>query len=62
MNSANESTQLLADAAPHGMDGGYGLQPSRWTEDDPAGMWVMYADKGLPIYFHPDTTYIMTVR
>ena len=48
--------------APHGNNRQWGMKVSTWEENDPEGIWTMVADKGLPVLFNPDATYVMTVK
>jgi hypothetical protein len=49
-------------AAPYGMDRRWGQFIDTKYEWDPDGVWVRVQDKGLPVYYNPDTTYTITVR
>lgn len=49
-------------AAPYGMDRRWGMDVDIKDEWDPDGIWVRVQDKGLPVLYHPDTSYRITVR
>jgi hypothetical protein len=48
--------------APYGIDRHWGMFVDTDLEWDPEGIWLRVQDKGMPVYYNPDTTYIMTVR
>jgi len=49
-------------AAPHGVDRRWGTYVDTKYEWDPDGVWIRVQDKGLPVYYNPDTTYTMVVK
>lgn len=49
-------------AAPYGVSRRWGLYVDTDYEWDPEGVWIRVQDKGLPVYFNPDTTYTMVVK
>ena len=48
--------------APYGLDRKWGLDVDKKDEWDPDGTWIRVQDKGIPVLYHPDTTYAITVR
>ena len=49
-------------AAPHMLDRKWGQQVDRWERKDPDGVFVRVSDKGLPVLFHEDAVYQLTVK
>jgi len=49
-------------AAPHMLERRWGQQIDRWTKKDPDGVFVRVSDKGLPVLFHEDAVYQLTVK
>jgi hypothetical protein len=47
--------------APYGLDRRWGFFADTHLEWDPEGIWLRVQDKGLPVFYHPDTTYKLTV-
>jgi len=47
--------------APYGIPRGYGQTPKSWMDDDPDVAWVRIQDKGLPVLYHRDAVYQLTV-
>jgi hypothetical protein len=47
--------------APFGLNRHYGLQVDTHEEWDPDGMWVRVQNKGLPVLYNKDATYVLTV-
>lgn len=47
--------------APYGNDRRWGYYADTHDEWDPEGTWLRVQDKGLPVLYHPDTSYILTV-
>jgi len=47
--------------APYGIPRRYGIYADTKPEWDPEGIWMRIQDKGLPVLYHPDTTYKMVV-
>lgn len=43
--------------APYGMDRRWGFFADTKPEWDPEGVWMRVQDKGLPVLYHPDTTF-----
>lgn len=48
--------------APFGNDRHFGMYVDRKEEWDPEGVWLRVQNKGLPVLYHPDAIYTMTVR
>lgn len=48
--------------APFGLDEHYGQKPDRWEVKDPDGAYVRVENLGLPILYHEDAPYILTVK
>jgi len=48
--------------APYGLDRRWGFFADTKDEWDPEGMWLRVQDKGLPVFYHPDTTYKLHCR
>jgi len=47
--------------APHELDRRWGQQVDRWEKRDPDGIFVRVEDKGLPVLYHEDAVYQLTV-
>ena len=47
--------------APFGLKRQYGMQVDTHEEWDPDGMWVRVQNKGLPVLYNKDATYVLTV-
>ena len=47
--------------APHMLNRRYGQQVDRWEKKDPDGIFVRVSDKGLPVLYHEDAVYQLTV-
>jgi len=47
--------------APHELDRRWGQQIDRWMVKDPDGMFLRVEDKGLPVLYHEDAIYQLTV-
>lgn len=47
--------------APHLLERRWGQQASRWTVEDPDGLFLRVEDKGLPVLYHEDAVYQLTV-
>jgi len=47
--------------APHLLQRKWGQQASRWTVEDPDGLFLRVEDKGLPVLYHEDAVYQLTV-
>lgn len=47
--------------APHELERRWGQQIDRWTVRDPDGIFVRVEDKGLPVLYHEDAVYQLTV-
>ena len=48
--------------APYGVPRKYGLSTDRNDEWDPEGVYIRVQDKGLPIMYHRDAHYVLTVE
>ncbi len=48
--------------APFGIPRGYDLTPKSWLDTDPDVAWVRVQNKGLPVLYHRDAVYQLTVR
>lgn len=48
--------------APFGNDRHYGMYGDTNPEWDPEGIWVRIQNKGLPVLYHPDAIYTLTVK
>lgn len=46
--------------APYGVDRRWGFYADTKLEWDPEGIWLRVQDKGLPVLYHPDTTFKLT--
>jgi len=47
--------------APHELDRRWGQQIDRWEVRDPDGVFIRVEDKGLPVLYHEDAVYQLTV-
>ncbi len=47
--------------APHGLGRNWGMFADTKDQWDPEGIYLRVADKGLPVLYHPDTTYKLIV-
>jgi hypothetical protein len=47
--------------APHGLGRNWGMFADTKDQWDPEGIYMRVADKGLPVLYHPDTTYKLIV-
>ena len=47
--------------APFGIPRGYDLTPKSWLDTDPDMAWVRVQNKGLPVLYHRDAIYQLTV-
>ena len=47
--------------APYGLGRRWGIQTSRWDKEDPEVTYVRVEDKGLPVLYHRDAIYNLTV-
>lgn len=47
--------------APYGLDRRHGFYADTELEWDPEGIWLRVQDKGLPVMYHPDTTFKLIV-
>ena len=47
--------------APHELERRWGQQIDRWEKRDPDGIFVRVEDKGLPVLYHEDAVYQLTV-
>jgi len=47
-------------AAPYGLGRRWGFYADTKEEWDPEGIWLRVQDKGLPVLYHPDTTFKIT--
>lgn len=48
--------------APYGLGRRWGKYVDSKDEWDPEGVWLRVQDKGLPVLYHPDTTYTITFK
>lgn len=48
--------------APYGNDRRWGKYADTKDEWDPEGLWLRIQDKGLPVLYHPDTTFTYTIK
>ena len=48
-------------SAPHELSRQWGQQMDRWTVQDPDGLYLRVEDKGLPVLYHEDAVYQLTV-
>jgi len=63
MMASNVDNQQVAEykEAPFGLNRNYGIKTDRHEEWDPEGIFIRVQDKGLPILYQRDATYILTV-
>ncbi|GAG95371.1 unnamed protein product, partial [marine sediment metagenome] len=47
--------------APHELARKWGQQIDRWEKQDPDGLFLRVEDKGLPVLYHEDAIYQLTV-
>jgi len=47
--------------APYGLGRRWGMQTSRWDKEDPEVTYIRVEDKGLPVLYHRDAIYNLTV-
>lgn len=47
--------------APHGLARSYGVKVDTWEVKDPDGIYLRVEDKGLPVLYHEDAVYQLTV-
>ena len=47
--------------APHMLNRRWGQQVDRWENKDPDGVWLRVSDKGIPVLYHEDSIYQLTV-
>ena len=47
--------------APHELERRWGQQIDRWEKRDPDGIFVRVEDKGLPVLYHEDAVYQLTI-
>ncbi len=61
--SDNAQGERIAEfmEAPYGTDRRWGFYADTKGEWDPEGIWLRVQDKGLPVMYHPDTTFKLTV-
>lgn len=59
----NVEGQKIAEImkAPHELERRWGQQIDRWTVKDPDGIFLRVEDKGLPVLYHEDAVYQLTV-
>lgn len=48
--------------APFGNDRHFGMYPDTKEEWDPEGIWMRVQNKGLPVIYHPDALWTLTVK
>lgn len=58
-NTGEKIAELLT--SPYGNTRRWGYYADKKDEWDPEGMWLRNQDKCLPVIYHPDTTYTLTV-
>lgn len=63
MNDSSNEGEKIAELleAPYGNTRRWGYYADKKDEWDPEGMWLRNQDKCLPVIYHPDTTYTITV-
>ena len=61
--ASNVDGQPIAEfkEAPFGNARNYGITPDRWEKIDPDGIYIRVENKGLPILYHRDAIYNLTV-
>jgi len=47
--------------APFGLNRNYGIKTDKHEEWDPEGVWIRVQDKGLPVLWQRDASYVLTV-
>jgi len=64
MFSTSQDGEKVAEfmEAPYGNTRRWGKFADTKDEWDPEGMWLRIQDKGLPVLYHPDTTFTYTVK
>jgi len=64
MFSTSAEGQKVAEfmMAPYGIPRRHGIYTDKKDEWDPEGMWLRIQDKGLPVFYNPDTTYKLIVK
>lgn len=48
--------------APFGLDRDWGMVADTKEEWDPDGIWIRVQNKGLPVIYHPDCLYTLTIK
>jgi len=48
--------------APFGNDRHWGMYTDKKDEWDPEGVWIRCQNKGLPVLYHPDALYVLTIK
>jgi hypothetical protein len=48
--------------APFGLNRSYGLYADTHEEFDPDGIWLRVQNKGLPVIYHPDCLFTLTIK
>jgi len=62
MATSVEGTKIAEfKQAPYGLGRRWGIQTSRWDKEDPEVTYVRVEDKGLPVLYHRDAIYNLTV-
>lgn len=63
MFSTQQEGEVVAEfmEAPYGNQRRWGKYADTKDEWDPEGIWLRIQDKGLPVLYHPDTTFTYTV-
>jgi len=63
MFADNAEGEMIAEfmEAPHGLGRNWGMFADTKDQWDPEGIYLRVADKGLPVLYHPDTTYKLIV-
>jgi len=63
MFASSVEGQRIAEfqAAPYGNNRVWGMTTDQWENKDPDGVYIRVQDKGLPILYHRDAIYILTV-
>jgi len=59
-NAGGESIAEFMEA-PHGLGRNWGMFADTKDQWDPEGVYLRVQDKGLPVLYHPDTSYKLTV-
>ncbi len=60
-NAEGESIAEFMEA-PHGLGRNWGMFADTKDQWDPEGVYLRVQDKGLPVLYHPDTTYKLIVK